>query len=58
MALRPASRCEKAAARLLFLWAAFHEKFKKVSCLRFMGNVFNMKSVEKAGSESAGSYFF
>ncbi|WP_312425564.1 hypothetical protein [Comamonas jiangduensis] len=52
------SRCEKAAARLLFLWAAFHARFKKKSCLRWMDNVFNMKSIEKAGNQSAGSYFF
>jgi hypothetical protein len=31
---------------------------KKKSCLRLIGNVFNIKSIEKAGSASAGSYFF
>ncbi|MFZ7311672.1 hypothetical protein [Comamonas jiangduensis] len=58
MAATTGQQMQKSSREAAFFMAAFHARFKKKSCLRSMSNVFNMKSIEKAGNQSASSYFF
>jgi hypothetical protein len=58
MAAMTGQQMQKSSREAAFLWAAFHAIFKKKSCLRWMGNVFNRKSIEKSRNQSVSSYFF